>query len=138
MCGQARRRTTAVDNVHFYVLNVHYLLDAARRDTSSPFRTAFSSVGFAYTIMSQSFLSPKTSTPRPALPYTHANPFLTMGGALSLWFRLLKGNLLTHASIIYRIDQTGKTPAVKYQVITREGQEIIVSDPLLPQVELSY
>lgn len=61
-----------------------------------------------------------------------------MGGALSLWFRLLKGDLLTHVSISYRIDQTGKTPAVKYQVITREGQEIIVSDPLLPQVELSY
>ncbi|KAH8117707.1 hypothetical protein DFH11DRAFT_853462 [Phellopilus nigrolimitatus] len=47
-------------------------------------------------------IAPKTSVARPQLPYTHANPFLAIAA-------------------------TVKAPAVKYQVITREGQEIVVS-----------
>ncbi|KAI5121212.1 hypothetical protein M0805_007222 [Coniferiporia weirii] len=44
---------------------------------------------------------PKTTAPRPQLPYAHANPFLAM-------------------------TDNAKVPNVKYQVITREGQEIVV------------
>ncbi|KLO09897.1 hypothetical protein SCHPADRAFT_943300 [Schizopora paradoxa] len=47
-------------------------------------------------------VAPKTNTPRPPLPHTHVNPYL-----------------------LSPIDNA-KTPAVKYQVITREGQEIVV------------
>ena len=82
-------------------------------------------------VMSTADSPTKPTAARPQLPYSHMNPFLSPG-----WFNFLSPVFLfpcLHAFlcssliIMIYIANTLKSPVVKYQVITREGQEITVS-----------
>ena len=67
-------------------------------------------------------ISPRPSVSRPPLPYTHVNPFLTS----CLCFRSSHTNrsILT---VFFDVAADGvRTPTVKYQIITRDSQEIVV------------
>jgi hypothetical protein len=65
--------------------------------------------------------APKSKKARPSLPFANANPLLKTG-----WSALP----LLHTCSLNDSTLVEKEPPVKYQVIEREGQEIIVSDSL--------
>ncbi|THH10306.1 hypothetical protein EW145_g1418 [Phellinidium pouzarii] len=85
------------------------------------FACAFHGACFSMSNLSPNVV-PKTNTPRPQLPFAHANPFL----AMSAYIDTLHADVTFTMPFSSRIADNTKLPNVKYQVITREGQEIVV------------